>query len=148
MPMSEGVESDCAGSMTVVSLREFIDAWTAGDVEMLMSFVTDNCVYCASVGPEPGTTYRGGEEVCRGFIDMLAYDRGRERHGAAALLLGKVGSPSGPSRTSSQAGPRRLSGAAAASSSPGQDPEEGCVSQGFSDCSQISRPNRWGRSSI
>lgn len=77
--------------MTVERLGEFSKAWTAGDLEALMSFMADDCTYYASVGPEPGTTYRGREEVRRGFAEILAYDRGRERHDGKALITGSTG---------------------------------------------------------
>jgi ketosteroid isomerase-like protein len=77
--------------MTLELLRRFSDAWTAGDVDTLMSFMTKDCVYSASVGAEPGTTYRGWDEVRRGFVAMLAYDSGRERHGGFAFIHGTVG---------------------------------------------------------
>jgi rhodanese-related sulfurtransferase/ketosteroid isomerase-like protein len=56
-----------------------------------MGFVTDDCVYLASVGPEPGATYRGREEVRRGFAAMLAYDHGRERRAGVVVLAGDRG---------------------------------------------------------
>jgi ketosteroid isomerase-like protein len=77
--------------MTPERLRQFGAAWTRGDLDALMSFMTDDCVYVASVGPEPGTTYRGREEVRRGFAEMLAYDHGRERHGGMVMVGGDVG---------------------------------------------------------
>ncbi len=78
-------------SMTLERLHEFGDAWARGDLDALMSFVTDDCVYHASVGPEPGTAYEGRDEVRRGFATMLAYDRGRERHGGNAVITGDRG---------------------------------------------------------
>lgn len=71
-------------------LDRFSDAWTAADIDALMDCVTDDCVYSASVGPEPGRTYRGREEVRRGFLAMLHHDRGRERHGGSTLVHGNV----------------------------------------------------------
>lgn len=78
-------------TMSPERLHEFGDAWTNGDLDKLMSFMTEDCVYFASAGPEPGTTYRGREEVRRGFAAMLFYDRDRERHGGAAVIVGNVG---------------------------------------------------------
>jgi ketosteroid isomerase-like protein len=49
--------------MTEERLREFAAAWARHDVETLMTFLTDDCVYEASVGPEPGRTYAGREAV-------------------------------------------------------------------------------------
>jgi len=77
--------------MTTERLRQFGAAWARGDLDALMGFMIDDCVYLASVGPEPGATYRGREEVRRGFAAMLAYDRGRERHGATVVLTGDRG---------------------------------------------------------
>jgi len=82
-----------AGSpvMTLHRLQRFSVAWTVGDLDALMSFMTEDCVYYASVGPEPGSTYRGRDEVRRGFAAILAYDRGRERHDGTAFIVGDVG---------------------------------------------------------
>lgn len=77
-------------AMTLDLLGRFSDAWTTADIDTLMDLVTDDCVYVASVGPEPGRTYRGRDEVRRGFLAMLSYDRGRQRHGGVALLQGNV----------------------------------------------------------
>src|SRR4051812_29384291 len=40
-----------------------------------MRFVADDCVYSASVGPEPGETFVGKDAVRAGFTKMLAHDR-------------------------------------------------------------------------
>lgn len=66
--------------MTPEVLAAFSDAWTRRDLEALMSHVTDDCVYSASVGPEPGQTWSGREQVREGFALMLAFDTGQERH--------------------------------------------------------------------
>ena len=82
-----------AGSpvMTLHRLQRFSAAWADGDLDALMSFMTEDCVYYASVGPGPGSTYRGMDEVRRGFAVMLAYDRGRERRDGTAFITGDVG---------------------------------------------------------
>jgi ketosteroid isomerase-like protein len=77
--------------MTEELLRRFGDAWTAGDTDALMSFMSKDCVYFASVGPEPGRTYRGRDEVRRGFVEMFDYDRGRDRRGGSCFVAGNVG---------------------------------------------------------
>lgn len=84
-------KTDTAPKMTVERLAEFSAAWTRHDLEALMSFVTEDCVYSASVGPEPGKTYAGREEVRRGFAEVLAYDAGRERRGGPAYVFGDRG---------------------------------------------------------
>jgi ketosteroid isomerase-like protein len=77
--------------MTLETLEAFSEAWSRADLEALMSFMADDCVYYASVGPEPGTSYEGREAVRRGFLEMLVYDRGRERHGGHAVIQGNAG---------------------------------------------------------
>src|SRR5579872_7240528 len=56
--------------------KQFGKAWDARDIDELMSMMTDDCVYCASVGPEPGTTHVGRDAVREGFLAMLAFDSG------------------------------------------------------------------------
>ncbi|WP_219813479.1 MULTISPECIES: nuclear transport factor 2 family protein [unclassified Rathayibacter] len=73
--------------MTPEVLAAFSDAWTRHDLEALMSHMTDDCVYGASVGPEPGRTWTGKEQVREGFALMLAFDTGQERHEEGAPLI-------------------------------------------------------------
>jgi hypothetical protein len=42
-----------------------------------MACVTETFVYRASIGPEPGKTYSGAEEVRAGIAEMRALDAGR-----------------------------------------------------------------------
>src|SRR4051812_15671823 len=60
--------------MTVERLREVTAAWGRADIEALMSYVAPDCVYSASVGPEPGETFVGKEAVRAGFLKLLAHD--------------------------------------------------------------------------
>ena len=55
-------------------IREVRAAWGRGDLATIMKFVADDCVYCASVGPEPGETFVGREAVRAGFAKLLAHD--------------------------------------------------------------------------
>ena len=55
-------------------LDTFARAWSQHDIDTLMSLVTDDCVYSASVGPDPGETFVGREAVRNGFLRLLAYD--------------------------------------------------------------------------
>lgn len=64
--------------MTVERLTAFDDAWARKDIESLMQFITDDCEYHASVGPEPGERFIGKDEVRRGFQAMLDHDAGSE----------------------------------------------------------------------
>ena len=49
-------------------LQAFTDAWNAHDLDALMSFMSDDCVFQTAGGPEPcGTRFRGREAVRRAF---------------------------------------------------------------------------------
>lgn len=56
----------------------FMDAWERADAGAVMQLMADDCVYLASVGPEPGRTYRGRADVARGVGEMLAFEAGGE----------------------------------------------------------------------
>lgn len=77
--------------MTTDRLAEFGAAWRAGDVDRLMSFMTSDCVFRASVGTGPGSVFQGRDQVRRGFELMLAYDEGAESHGGLAFIAGDRG---------------------------------------------------------
>jgi ketosteroid isomerase-like protein len=79
------------GQMTVERLEEFGRAWARGDVPTLMTFMTEDCIYKASVGPEPGRTYVGYEAVRRGFEAMLAHDSGHEPLTGRCFVAGNMG---------------------------------------------------------
>ena len=57
------------------TLEAFAQAWAARDIDGLLSLMTEACIYGASVGPEPGRTYRGQSEVRAGILAMLSHDR-------------------------------------------------------------------------
>jgi SnoaL-like domain len=80
-----------AAKVRLSALERFSDARTRGDVPELMSYMTENCVSVASVGPEPGRTYYGRRDVERGFVEMLGYDAARERVRGPAFVVGDVG---------------------------------------------------------
>jgi ketosteroid isomerase-like protein len=58
------------------TLEAFSKAWAEKNVAALLELITDDCVYCASVGPEPGRTYRGKADVGVGICSMFAHDHG------------------------------------------------------------------------
>lgn len=59
-------------------VRDFMDAWERADAGAVMQLMSADCVYSASIGPEPGMTYRGRAEVARGVGEMLAFEAGGE----------------------------------------------------------------------
>lgn len=59
--------------VTTEDLQVFADAWNRHDVEALMSFMTQDCVFEASGGPEIcGTRYCGREAVRAAFAEVWA----------------------------------------------------------------------------
>ena len=55
--------------MTIDDLEAFCACWNRHDIEGLMPFMTDDCVFMSSAGPEAcGTRYTGRDAVRRGFM--------------------------------------------------------------------------------
>ena len=77
--------------MTEETLRAFSAAWARRDVEALMTFFTKDCVYEASVGPDPGATYVGQEAVRQGILAMLAHDEQGESRSGPLMIFGDRG---------------------------------------------------------
>lgn len=49
-------------------LQSFADAWNQHDIESLMSFMTEDCVFDTAGGPAPwGTRFQGSREVRQRF---------------------------------------------------------------------------------
>ena len=54
-------------------LQAFADAWNRDDVDALMAFMTEDCVFESSAGPEVcGTRYAGREAVRAGYAEVFA----------------------------------------------------------------------------
>jgi steroid delta-isomerase-like uncharacterized protein len=54
--------------VTVEFLQAFADAWNRHDVDALMTFMTDDCVFEASAGDEMcGARFEGADAVREGF---------------------------------------------------------------------------------
>ena len=57
--------------VTTEWLQAFADAWNRHDIDALMSFMTDDCAFEASAGPEVcGTRVEGREAVRAAFADV------------------------------------------------------------------------------
>jgi steroid delta-isomerase-like uncharacterized protein len=58
-------------AVTVADLQAFADAWNRHDAEAIMSFMTADCVFEASAGPDVcGERFVGPEAVNAGFSDV------------------------------------------------------------------------------
>lgn len=59
--------------VTTEFLQAFADAWNRHDIDALMSFMAEDCVFESSAGPEVcGTRYAGREAVRAGFSEVWA----------------------------------------------------------------------------
>ncbi|HYE92319.1 MAG TPA: nuclear transport factor 2 family protein [Terriglobales bacterium] len=59
-------------SMTVKDLEAFGDGWNKHDVDYLMTFMADDCVFETSAGPDvKGTRYVGRDKVREGFANVF-----------------------------------------------------------------------------
>lgn len=64
--------SQVIAEVTEEVLQAFADAWNRHDVDALMSFMTADCVFEASAGPEAcGTRYVGREAVRAGYAEVF-----------------------------------------------------------------------------
>jgi steroid delta-isomerase-like uncharacterized protein len=63
--------TNVSSEVTVEMLDAFADAWNRHDADALMSFMSDDCVFESSAGPDPwGTRYVGRDEVRAGFVEV------------------------------------------------------------------------------
>jgi len=63
--------SDVIPKATTEMLQAFAEAWNRHDIDALMSFMTEDCVFEASAGSEVcGTRYVGREAVRAGFAEV------------------------------------------------------------------------------
>jgi ketosteroid isomerase-like protein len=59
--------------VTTDVLQAFADAWNRHDIDALMSFMTEECVFEGSAGPDVwGTRYVGRNAVRAGFAEVWA----------------------------------------------------------------------------
>jgi steroid delta-isomerase-like uncharacterized protein len=65
--------SDVIPEVTTEMLQAFADAFNRHDVDTVMSFMTEDCVFEASAGPDVcGIRYVGREAVRAGFAEVWA----------------------------------------------------------------------------
>tara|TARA_Y100000758_G_C16041016_1_gene418169 strand:+ start:988 stop:1371 length:384 start_codon:yes stop_codon:yes gene_type:complete len=58
--------------VTIEFLEKFAEAWTGHDIDLLMSFMSDNPMFQLSSGPDiDGMKYSGFENVKQGFQAVL-----------------------------------------------------------------------------
>ena len=85
--------------VTTELLQAFADAWNRHDVDAIMSFMTDDCVFESSAGPDVcGTRYAGREAVRAGVAEV--WPRSPMPNGATLTISCVATEPcrSGPTR--------------------------------------------------
>jgi steroid delta-isomerase-like uncharacterized protein len=71
--IEEHVMSNAIADVTTTTLQAFADAWNRHDIDALMSFMTDDCIFEASAGAEVcGARQAGREAVRAGFAEVWA----------------------------------------------------------------------------
>lgn len=83
---------DEPSDVSVEFLQAFADAWNRHDATALMSFMTDDCVFEASAGPEVcGSRYAGPHDVRSSFEAVWASYPDAQWAGATHFVLGNRG---------------------------------------------------------
>ncbi len=86
------MRSPVPNEVTVEFLDAFADAWNRHDVDALMSFMTNDCVFEASAGPEVcGIRYEGRDSVQKGFAEVFATFPDAHWAGARHFISGSRG---------------------------------------------------------
>jgi hypothetical protein len=63
------------------TLASFSAAWVAGDVDKLVSLMSDDPIYKGSTGPNPGTSYSGRENIHAAFKRMVPSNVSADKKG-------------------------------------------------------------------
>jgi steroid delta-isomerase-like uncharacterized protein len=81
-----------SAQVTVEILQAFADAWNRHDADALMTFMTEDCVFEASAGPDVwGTRYVGRDAVQAGFSEVWAIFPDAHWGGARHFIQGDRG---------------------------------------------------------
>jgi steroid delta-isomerase-like uncharacterized protein len=84
--------SHVIAEVTPEVLQAFADAWNRHDADALMSFMTEDCVFEASAGPEVcGTRYVGREAVRAGYVEVWSHFPDAHWGSARHFVLGNRG---------------------------------------------------------
>lgn len=58
-------------SVSIADLQAFADAWNRHDIDALMRFMTDDCLFESSAGPDAcGSRFAGATAVRAGFCEV------------------------------------------------------------------------------
>lgn len=78
--------------VTIEDLQRFADAWNAHDIDALMGFMSEDCVFEASAGPDVcGARYVGREAVRASFAEVWETFRDAQWSNARHFICGYRG---------------------------------------------------------
>jgi SnoaL-like domain len=67
-----GMQTEKAMTVSIKDLESFAEGWNRHDVDFLMTFMAEGCVFETSAGPEAaGKRYVGREQVREGFAGVF-----------------------------------------------------------------------------
>jgi hypothetical protein len=71
---ANGIIFPCKGAipMTAERLQAFVTASEQSDIDAIMSFIHDDCLYITTTGSAPGTEFHGKEAIRTKFLEILA----------------------------------------------------------------------------
>lgn len=88
----EHLMSDTHVEVTTEFLEAFADAWNRHDADAIVSFMTPDCVFDASAGPDAcGTHFKGRDAVRAGCADVWAAFPNAHWADARHFVLGNRG---------------------------------------------------------
>ena len=78
--------------VTIAFLQAFADAWNRHDADALIEFMTHDCIFETSSGPDVcGTRYQGQESVREGFASVWESFPDAQWLGAQHFIVGNRG---------------------------------------------------------
>ncbi len=84
--------NDIAPAVTVATLQAFSDAWNRHDVDGLMCFMSEDCVFMTAAGPDAcGTRHVGREAVRKAFAAAWESVKDAQWERATHCVQGDVG---------------------------------------------------------
>ena len=79
-------------NVSIADLQAFADAWNRHDIDALMSFMTEDCVFESSAGPDiSGTRYVGPDAVRTGYTEVWSTFADAHWADATHMVLGDRG---------------------------------------------------------
>ena len=76
-------------SLIEQTLKNFSAAWAGRDLEAVVNLFATEGEYAASVGPDPGKTARGHDEIRALVKDMFAVDDGAVAENSIPIVFGE-----------------------------------------------------------